>query len=143
MDAILAETTTYGRRQTLRAVARGLDLKDVNGATIGRIKEQGGKKKGLGMTALMWISHSEQLLQLDELLHTLAVDIGSAETNAEKVPSVETLLSCCLGLMVVGREASTVRLIHFTLREYLHTCPDPFGATHSTMAETFLTYLNF
>jgi len=95
------------------------------------------------MAALMWISHSERLLQLNELLYALAIEIGSTDLNSERIPSVETLLSCCLGLVIVDREASTVRLIHYTLQEYLHTCPDLFGATHSVMAETCLTYLNF
>ena len=68
------------------------------------------------MAALMWISHSGRLLQLDELLHGLAVEIGSAYFNAENIPSVETLLSCCLGLVVLDREASTVRLTHLPSR---------------------------
>jgi len=45
--------------------------------------------------------------------------------------------------VVIDRKASTVRLIHFTLQEYLYTCPGLFGATHSIMAEACLTYLNF
>src|SRR5437868_10325287 len=69
--------------------------------------------------------------------------MGSMDLNPERIPSVETLLSSCLGLVVVDREASTVRLVHFTLQEYLYTCPGLFGATHSIMAETCLTYLNF
>jgi len=142
MDAILGETTAESRPQRLRTITEGLDLKDVYGAALERIKEQGGEKARLGMAALMWISHSERLLQLDELLHALAVEIGSADLNAEKIPSVETLLSCCLGLVVVDREASIVRLIHFTLQDYLYTCPDLFGAAHSIMAKTCLTYLN-
>jgi len=143
MDAILGETTAYGKRQKLRAMTEGLDLKDVYGATVERIKEQGGEKSRLGMATLMWISHSERLLQLNELFHALAVRIGSADFDHERIPSVETLLNCCLGLVVVDRGASAVRLIHFTLQEYLYTCPDLFGATHSMMAETCLTYLNF
>jgi len=142
MDAILGQTTTYGRRRKLRAMTEGSDLKDVYGLTLERIKEQGGEKPRLGMAALMWISHSERLLQLDELLHALSVEIGSTDLNAENIPSAETLLSCCLGLVVVDRKASTVRLVHFTLQEYLNTCPDLFGLTHSLMAETCLTYLN-
>ena len=143
MDTILGETTAYGRRQKLEAITEDLDLKDVYGATLQRIKEQGGEKARLGMRALMWISHSERLLQLDELFHALAVEIGSTDLNAKRIPSVETLLRCCLGLLVIDREVSTVRLIHFTLQEYLYTCPDLFGATHSAMAEICLTYLNF
>jgi len=143
MDALLGETTASGRRQRLRAISEGLDLKDVYGATLERIKEQGGEKSRLGMAALMWVSHSGRLLQFDELSHALAVEIGSADLDAGRIPSVETLLSCCLGLVVVDREASTVRLLHFTLQEYLHTCTDIFGRAHSNMAETCLTYLNF
>jgi len=43
---------------------------------------------------------------------------------------------------VVGKEASTVRLIHFTLQEYLRAHPELFGPAHSTIAETCLSYLN-
>ena len=43
---------------------------------------------------------------------------------------------------MVKRDASTVRLIHFTLQEYLRTQLDLFGAAHSTIAEICLTYLN-
>ena len=143
MDAILGQTTDYGRRRKLRSMTQGFDLKEFYGGTIERIKEQGGERARLGMAALMWISHSGRLLQLDELLHGLAVEIGSADLNAENIPSVETLLSCCLGLVVVDREASTARLVHFSLQEYLNTSPDIFGLAHSIMVENFLTYLNF
>ena len=143
MDAILGETTAYGRRQKLGTVTEGLDLNGVYSATLERVKEQGGEKTRLGMAALMWISHSERLLQLGELSHALAVEIGSRDLDPERIPSVETLLSCCLGLIVIDREASTIRLIHFTLQEYLYTYPNLFGPTHSMMAETCLTYLNF
>jgi len=143
MDAILGQTTADRRRRKLRAMTEGLDLKSAYRATLERVGEQGRGGARLGMAALMWVSHSERLLQLDELLHALGVEIGSTDHNAENIPSVETLLSCCMGLVVVDREVSIVRLIHFTLQEYLNTCPDIFGPTHSIMAETCLTYLNF
>ena len=91
MDVILAEPTAYGRRQRLRAMTEGLDLKGVYGVTLERIKEQGGEKARLGIAALMWVSHSERLLQLDEVFHALAVEIGSTDLNVERIPSVEVL----------------------------------------------------
>ena len=81
-------------------MTRGLDLGDLYGATIERMKKQGGEKTRLGVAALMWISHPERLLQIDERLHALAMKIGSTYLNAENIPSVETSLSCCLGLLV-------------------------------------------
>ena len=143
MDAILREATAHGRRQRLRTITKGLDLEGVYGATIKRIAEQGGEKTRLGMEALRWISHSERLLQLDELSHALAVEIGSTDLDTGRIPRKEALLNCCLGFVIVDSEASTMHLIHSTLQEYLYTRLDLFGEAHSIMAETCLTYLNF
>jgi len=71
------------------------------------------------MGVLMWISHSERILQLDDLLCAIAVEIGSTDLGTERIPSVETLLSYCLGLVIIDGEALTIRLIHYTLQEYL------------------------
>ena len=142
IDAILQETTIHRKRQRLNAMTDGLGLGDAYGATLDRIKGQGGEKARLGMATLMWISHAEWPLEADELLHALAVEIGSPDLNSDNIPSIGTLLSCCQGLVVVDKEASTVRLIHFTLQEYLRAHPELFGAAHSTIAEICLSYLN-
>jgi len=120
----------------------GLGLGGAYGATLSRIKGQGGKKSKLGMAALMWISHAVRPLKSDELCHTLGVEISSPNLNSDNVPSIGTLLACCQGLVVVDKEASTIRLIHFTVQEYLRAHPDLFSTTHSTIAETCLSYLN-
>ena len=120
----------------------GSGLGDVYDATISRIKAQDGDKSRLGMAVLMWISHAERPLQADELCHALAVELGSTDFDSRNVPSMSTLVGCCQGLIVVDKEASTVRLIHFTLQEYLSAHPDLFSRPHSAMAETCLTYLN-
>ena len=142
IDAILQEPTIHGRRQRLSTRTDGLGLGDAYGATLGRIKGQGGEKARLGMAALMWISHSERPLKPDELCHALAVKIGLPNLNSDNVPSIGTVLACCQGLVAVDKEASVVRLIHFTLQEYLRAQPEIFGTAHSTMAETCLSYLN-
>ena len=120
----------------------GLELEDAYGATLSRIKGQGGRKARLGIATLMWISHSERPLRVNELCHALAVEIGSPNFNTDNVPAIGTLLACCQGLVSIDKEASTVRLIHFTLQEYLRAHPELFDTVHSTMAETCLSYLN-
>ena len=142
IDAILQEPTIHLRREKLNAMTDGLGLGDAYGATLDRINRQGGEKARFGMAALMWISHTERPLKADELCHALAVEIGSPDLNMDNVPSIGTLLACCQGLIVVDKEASTARLVHFTLQEYLRAHPDIFGAAHSAMAETCLIYLN-
>jgi len=123
-------------------MADGAELGAVYGAAIARIKAQDGDKSRLGMAALLWISHAERPLRADELCHALAVELGSTDFNIDNVPSVSTLASCCQGLIAIDKEASTVRLIHFTLQEYLSGHPDIFSRPHSAMAEICLTYLS-
>ena len=118
----------------------GLGLGDAYGATLDRIKRQCEGRARLAMAALMWISHAERPLKADELCHALAVEIGLPNLNIENLPSIGTLLAFCQGLVVVDKEASTVRLIHFTLQEYLQAHPDLFGPAHSTIAEICLTF---
>ena len=136
------ESTIYRRREKLRKIADGSELGGVYGAAIARIKAQNGDKSRLGMAALLWISHAERPLRRDELFHALAVDLGSTDFNIDNVPSVSTLVSCCQGLIAVDKGASTVRLVHFTLQEYLSGHPDVFSRPHSAMAEICLTYLS-
>ena len=94
------------------------------------------------MAALMWVSHAERPLQANELCHALAVELGSTDFNTASVPSISILVGCCQGLITVDKEASTVRLIHFVLQEYLSGYPGVFSGPHSAKAEICLTYLN-
>jgi len=142
IESILQESTVHRRRERLGKITDGLGLGDAYDATIERIKMQDGDKSTLGMGALMWISHAERPLNVDELCYALAVELGSADFNPQNVPSISTLVSCCQGLITVDKEASTVRLIHFTLKEYLCAHPGIFGRHDSIMAEICLTYLN-
>ena len=142
IDMILQESTIHRRRERLRKMTHGLGLGDAYDATIERIKAQGGDKSRLGMEALMWVSHAERPLMADELYHALAVELGSRDFNIGNAPSISTLVNCCQGLITVDKEASTVRLIHFTLQEYLSSHPDIFSRPHSSMSEVCLTFLN-
>jgi len=119
-----------------------LELGDVYSGTVERVKAQNGDRSRLGMAALMWISHAERPLKANELCHALAVELGSTNFAAGNAPSVSTLVSSCQGLITVDKEASAVRLIHFTLKEYFSAHPNIFSRPHSAIAEISLTYLN-
>ena len=125
IEAILRGTTVARRRKTLE-----------------RIMTQEEERAKLAMAALTWVCHSERPLQVDELCHALAVEIGERDFDPENVLSIGTLLDCCQGLIIVDAEASIVRLIHFTVQEYLCSHPSLFSRPHSILAETCLTYLN-
>ena len=142
MDAVLAESTIHQRRQVLHKIAKGLGLQDAYDTTLDRIRKQGGSKSRLGMEALMWISRSEQPLESQELSHALGVELGAEDFSIQNVPSIRTILGYTLGLVTIEGHASTPRLLHFTLQEYLGQHPTLFVTAHSMMAEICLTYLN-
>src|SRR5437868_14227936 len=85
----------------------GLELGNAYGATMERIKAQNEAKLNLAIATLMWICHSERPLKVDELCHALAVEIGSTDFDPDNVPSINTLRSCCQGLIAVGPRKCT------------------------------------
>ena len=91
----------------------------------------------------MWVLYSERPLRAEELCHALGVEIGSADLDPENVPALRTLVASSLGLVTVEASSSTVRLVHFTLQEYLMRDPTLFHHPHSAIAEVCLKYLNF
>jgi len=143
MDAVLADATIHQRRKTLDKMTTGFGLDDAYHATLDRIREQKGNRGKLGMEALMWILSCERQLKAGELCHALGVELGTTDINIHNVPSIRTLLSCTLGLVTIDGPESTVRLVHFTLQEYLVARHNLFITPHSMMAEICLTYLNF
>ena len=141
--AILDQTTIHDRREQLKRMTSGRGLNDVYGVTLDRIKGQSVGKSKFGMAALMWISRSKTPMSPGELCHALGVQIGSANPNLDSIPSMQTLLASCLGLVTLDGEESKVRLVHFSLQEYLNGSPEIFQNPYAVMAEICLTYLNF
>ena len=142
IDAILAETSLARRKKMLQKVAMtGVDLNSVYDQTLQRIKEQKGDRSRLGMEILMWVSHAERPLRIDELRHALAVEPQSTDLDPENIRSQDTAIGSCLGLVIVDKETPTVRLIHYTLQEYLSR-PGILPGAHKTLAQSCLAYLN-
>ena len=90
----------------------------------------------------MWVSHAERPLRIDELRYALAVEMDSADLDPENIRPQDTVLGSCLGLVVVDAETSTVRLIHYTLQEYLSR-PAILPDAHKVLAQSCLSYLNY
>ena len=142
MYAILGELTLTRRRKKLEEMTRGEGLGDAYTATLSRIRAQQRTRSKLGMEVLIWVSHAERPLRVDELCHALGVE-GSMDLDIGNIPAIEIVLACSLGLVTVEKSSSTVRLVHYTLKEYLSHNPSLFLKPHSMIAEICLTYLNF
>ena len=143
MDAILGEVTIRQRRKKLEEMTQGNGLSDAYTATLSRLKAQKGYKSVLGLKVLMWVLYSERPLQAEELCPALGVEIRSEDLDPENVPTIRALVASCLGFVMVEAFPSTVRLVHFTLKEHLSSDPTLFHSPQSAIAEVYLTCLNF
>ena len=142
MDAILGEIPLTWRRKKLDEKTNGDGLGGAYTETISWIQAQPESRSRLRMDILMWVSHAGRPLYVDELCHAFGVE-GSSDLDIENIPAIETLLACSLGLVVVEDSSSTVRLVHYTLQEYLTNNTDLFPNPHSIIAEVCLTHLDF
>jgi len=136
------ETTLTKQREMLRKVTMtGVDLDSLYGQTLQQIREQTGDRPRLGMQALMWVSHAERPLRIDELCHALAFGVEATDLDPKSIQPADTVMGSCLGLAMVDKKTSIVRLIHDTLQKYLSR-PGILSGAHKVLGETCLAYLN-
>jgi len=119
--------------------------------TIDRIQRQPKTRANQGMAALYWVSLASRPLSVTEISHALAVRTDSAKNPfaINRICSRNTLLACCMGLVIIDEETSTVRLVHYSLQEFLQNDNEPevslfhIHTGHGLIARTCLTYLRF
>ena len=91
----------------------------------------------------MWASYSKRPLSLHELQHALAVKPGMKSFDSDRSPLSKTLVDVCAGLVIVEEESKTVRLIHYTLQEFLQSHLGRLRNANIHVAQVCLDYLLF
>lgn len=95
------------------------DLDDTFAETIQRIQKQPDGQDITGMNTLMWIVHARRPLLVTELSEALAIKSGSTSLKTRYCPSQKRMVDCCFGLVAVDEKSSIIRLVHFSVQEYL------------------------
>lgn len=109
-----------------------------------RIKDQSDDDAELAMKVVSYVFYAKRPLKVEELLHALAVEAEDTALDETAISEVEILLSVSAGLVAVDEKSSTIRLVHYTLQEFLEKnreklIPD----ADLEMAKKCLTYLSF
>jgi hypothetical protein len=144
IQTVLEEPTLSTRRKALDTTPKKLD--DAFGITIKRIKEQSKARANQAMEVLKWALLAKRQLTISELKHALAVNLGDAQLDWDNLPPEKSLTEWCLGLVILDKETSSIRLVHKALSEYLmreHKMGRFFEHGHSEIAQTYLTYIGF
>ena len=92
----------------------------------------------------MWISHTKRPLLVDELSEALAIRPGDKFLDRDSQPRLGIMVDCCMGLVTVDEKTFEVRLVHFSVQEYLHANQSAlFPDAEKIIADACITYSLF
>lgn len=117
IESVLQKRTIRKRREALKAIPGG--LKNAFRLMLERIKNQEDDVSENAINVLQWVFLSERPLSIKELQHALAVEPGDSQLDRENFPDVNSLLHDCLGLVVIHKGTSILRLVHKSLQDYM------------------------
>ena len=142
MQVILEAMTRSEIRKSMRNLSANLHQAFEN--TIQRIDREPTNRRQIAMQSLTWLSHALRPLRLEDLLHALATQIGDVDFDEDNLLQPRIIVESCFGLVVVDEQSSTVRLVHFTLQNFLQSYfENQFAAAGSYLTKTCPTYLCF
>ena len=119
IDHLSQKVTRKGIALSVKSLSTSLD--DIYKESIRRIKGQSSEKCRLGMQILMWLYYAKTLFRPRELQHALfSMGLEPKETDFDDgfLIDLELITSSCAGLVSVDEEVDTVRLVHFSVKEY-------------------------
>ncbi|KID85906.1 Ankyrin repeat-containing domain protein [Metarhizium guizhouense ARSEF 977] len=109
-----------------------------------RVNAQSPGRRELAVQVLGWITCARRALTTLELQHALAVEINKPEFDENNLADIQDLVSVCAGLVTIDEESMAIRLVHYTLQEYLENTQDKwFRNLQAQMALKCVTYLSF
>lgn len=111
---------------------------------MSRITAQSEDDYRLAQTVLTWLVHTIRPLSEVELEAVLAVEPGERTLDPDNVIPITELQSLCAGLITVDEQARTVRLVHYTTKEYFLRNPQKLLVNpHRALADICVSFLEF
>ena len=109
-----------------------------------RIRTQSEDDANLATKVLSYVFLAKRPLNVEELIHISVVEPGDTALDESAFSEIEILLSVTAGLVTIDTKSGTVRLVHYTLQEYLAKSHERlFPNAEVEMVKACLTYLSF
>jgi len=86
---------------------------------VGSLKAQHENSVALALNTLCWLTKAHRTLTINELQIAVAVQPNASKLDEEFVPHESVLRDICAGLVVIDDQSGTVRLVHFTVQQYI------------------------
>lgn len=156
INSLVGSTTRREIRNALKAIPKGTDGYDyAYNEAVMRIKCQPPLSRRRARKALSWLTCATRQLSIPELEHALATEGGDSEFDRDNITAYDEILSVCAGLVTVDEESNVIRLVHYTVQEYLertqgHWFPEDdennpvrYANPETYITQTSLTYMSF
>ena len=111
---------------------------------IKRIERQDTYSEVLAKRVIWWIALTKRPLTTSELQYAIAIEVGTSEFDEETLLDVDSMVSVCAGLVTVDEDSEIIRLVHYTIQEYLERNQrDLFEKMEAEITTTCVTLLSF
>lgn len=111
---------------------------------LDRITKDEGSKT-INLRVLSWIRYSQRVLSIDELREVIWVEEGDTELKKGDIDGLgrDDIIKNCESLVTCYKTTRQVRFCHATVQEFLDERFARELMTHTDLAKSCLTYLNF
>ena len=143
MDSLSDKTSVKMVMKALDALPKGSKALDMayDGA-MQRVDSQLEGYRHLAKQLLSWLTYSERLMSVEEIQHALAIEPGESSMDEDNLSDIAEIVGCCAGLVIVEEDTRSLRLVHYTTREYFRQNGDKTLVTaQRDIAISCLTYL--
>ena len=140
MDSLVNQTSARHVFKALQSLPEKLN--ETFGDAIGRIKSQSQEYWQLARNVISWIFYAKRPLKIFELREILAVEPEDTKFDPSGLHERDLILEVCCGLVSIDEQDETIRLVHYSLQEYLATCwHEHWPKAEETVAATCIAYL--
>ena len=115
MNTIAVQTNMSAVREALSCLPKSIDT--TYEVAMERILAQAATYRDLALQVLAWLSHTQVPFPVEDLQHALAVGAETGGFNEEPTHK-DTLLSVCMGLVVVDSASGIIHLVHHTTKKF-------------------------
>jgi ankyrin repeat protein len=139
MRSITCQRTIEGVKDRIRSLPQ--DINGMYNDTLARIRQLEQDDVRLALGILSWVVFSYRPLKIEEIQHSMAVDLISERFNENKMFGEESMREVCEGLVTVTD--GVISLVHYTAQSFFKEKRDElFPGFHATIARTCITYLS-
>ncbi|KAJ7351586.1 hypothetical protein DFH08DRAFT_993239 [Mycena albidolilacea] len=142
VESLNTKYTIKAVREALNALPE--DLYASYDIAMQRIDAQNTGAREIARSIITWVANAKRPLTVEELQVALGVEQDKGQLDKENFMALKTILSVCTGLVTVDKESSVVRLVHYTMQEYLDKIQaEKFPGAQTEITRTLLTFLAF